>query len=78
MLHINWSKVVDYFYYWKRNFWYYGKRIKELLIGKEESDTVLYIGGSEVLPPPLSAEEERECLQALLKDEGEESRKKLI
>lgn len=78
MLHVNWSKVVDYYYYWKRNFWYYGKRIKEFLKGEENTDTVLYIGGSEILPPPLSAEEEKECLLALNTEGGEEARKKLI
>ncbi len=78
MLHINWSKVVDYYYYWKRNFWYYGKRIKELLNGETQKDTVLYIGGSEVLPPPLSTEEEKQCLLAINTENGEEARKKLI
>ena len=78
MLHINWSKVVDYYYYWKRNFWYYGKRIKELIKGVENTDAVLYIGGSEILPPPLSQEEEKECLLALNTENGEEARKKLI
>lgn len=78
MLHINWSKVVDYYYYWKRNFWYLGKKIKELWNGERSSDAVLYIGGSEVLPPPLSTEEERECLLALSTETSEEARKKLI
>ena len=78
MLHINWSKMVDFFYYWKRNFWYYGKRIKEIIKGEKHTDTVLYIGGSEVLPPPLNAEEERLCLMALQTEGSEEARKKLI
>ena len=78
MLHINWSKAVDFYYYWKRNFWYYGKKIKELIIGETQADTVLYIGGSEVLPPPLSAEEEKACLLALNTEESEEAKKKLI
>lgn len=78
MLHINWSKMVDFYYYWKRNFWYYGKKIKELVVGEVDTDTVLYIGGSEVLPPPLSAEEEKKCLQALRMEECEEARKTLI
>ncbi|MBQ2901892.1 MAG: RNA polymerase sporulation sigma factor SigE [Agathobacter sp.] len=78
MLHINWSKVVDYYYYWKRNFWYVGEQIKKLVHGESETGSVLYIGGSEVLPPPLSVEEEKECLQALSTDDGEEARKKLI
>lgn len=81
MLHINWSKVEDYYYYWKRNFWYVGMRMIKLLKGEEHTDTVLYIGGSEVLPPPLSAEEEKECLMALVAENGDETekaRKKLI
>lgn len=78
MLQINWSWIVDFYYYWKRNFWYYGTKIKELWIGMVESDEVLYIGGSEVLPPPLSAEEEKKCLQALRTEACEEARKTLI
>lgn len=78
MLQINWSWIVDFYYYWKRNFWYYGTKIKELWIGMVESDEVLYIGGSEVLPPPLSAEEEKQCLQALRTEACEEARKTLI
>ena len=78
MLHINWSKVVDYYYYWKRNFWYIGNRIVKLIKGEDDVHTVLYIGGSEVLPPPLSAEEEHQCLMALNEEDGEEARKKLI
>lgn len=69
---------MDFYYYWKRNFWYYGKRIKEWITGAEQTDTVLYIGGSEVLPPPLSVEEEKECLLALNTDACEEAKKKLI
>ena len=78
MLHINWSKVFDFYYYWKRNFWYYGKRVVEILKGERQTDTILYIGGSEVLPPPLSAEEERTCLLALNTDKSEEAKKRLI
>lgn len=36
--------------------------------------SVLYIGGSEVLPPPLKGEEERKALEAL--EEGDETAKK--
>lgn len=78
MLHINWSKVVDFYYYWKRNFWYYGKRIIEIVKDEKHTETILYIGGSEVLPPPLSAAEEHACLVALNTEESEEARKKLI
>ena len=78
MLHINWSKLIDYYYYWKRNFWYVGSRIKKLVKGEPYDNTILYIGGSEVLPPPLSVEEENECLVLLNTDDSEEARKKLI
>ena len=78
MLHINWSKIVDFYYYWKRNLWYIGNRIAKLIKGESHNDTVLYIGGSEVLPPPLSIEEEKECLLLLNTDESEEARRKLI
>lgn len=72
MLHINWSKVVDFYYYWKRNLWYIGNKVIKLIKGEQPTDTVLYIGGSEVLPPPLSAEEERECLLILSKGDRSE------
>ena len=78
MLHINWSKYVDYYYYWKRLVWYYASRVVELLKGEEHNDSVLYIGGSDILPPPLSTEEERDCLIKLSTEEGEDARKKLI
>ena len=78
MLHINWSKIVDYYYYWKRNIWYIGKRIKQIWKGEKPDDVVLYIGGSEVLPPPLTAEDEKECLMALNGADNEDARNRLI
>jgi RNA polymerase sporulation-specific sigma factor len=60
---------------WKivwRNFW-------------QDGNEILYIGGSEVLPPPLDTEEERKCLIALVgrtdREDGmtpEEARQMLI
>jgi RNA polymerase sporulation-specific sigma factor len=60
---------------WKiiwRNFW-------------QDGNEILYIGGSEVLPPPLDTEEERRCLIALVgrtdREDGmtpEEARQMLI
>lgn len=44
----------------------------------KNKEHVFYIGGSEVLPPPLSAEEEKMCLEALISEENEEAQKKLI
>ena len=43
-----------------------------------DSKEVFYIGGSEILPPPLDAEEENEALLKLTTDRDEEARKKLI
>lgn len=43
-----------------------------------EEQEVFYIGGSEMLPAPLSAEEEKECLCKLMGEDSEEARKKLI
>ena len=78
MLHINWSLFIDYYYYWKRNIWYWGKKFLEFFKEKDCKEAVLYIGGSEVLPPPLSTEEEMECLLALGTEKSEDARKKLI
>lgn len=39
---------------------------------------VHYIGGAEVLPPPLTPEEESECINQLMGEESEEGRKRLI
>lgn len=44
----------------------------------KERGHVFYIGGSEILPPPLSAKEEKECLDALISEDNEEAQKKLI
>lgn len=53
------------------------RALKSLWWGEKE-ESVFYIGGSDVLPPPLSAEEERTCLDALTTEADEEARKKLI
>lgn len=45
---------------------------------KDSENEVFYIGGSEVLPPPLSVDEEKKCLEALITEENEEAQKKLI
>ena len=44
----------------------------------KEQDEVHYIGGAEVLPPPLAAEEETACIRLLGSDSPEEARKRLI
>lgn len=51
---------------------------KENLLNREDTRSVFYIGGSQVLPAPLSAEEEKACLEALVSDDNEEAKKKLI
>ena len=43
-----------------------------------KGDEVHYIGGTEVLPPPLEEVEESYCIQMLGSDRPEEARKKLI
>jgi RNA polymerase sporulation-specific sigma factor len=46
-------------------------QLQKIRLWWTKSDEVWYIGGSEVLPPPLSAEEERTCLFALSFPAGE-------
>ena len=41
-----------------------------------ENDEVHYIGGAEVLPPPLDAGEESVCIRMLATDAAEEARRK--
>lgn len=45
---------------------------------KKSQNHVFYIGGAEVLPAPLNAEEEKKCIELLESSSPEESRKKLI
>lgn len=47
------------------------------IIIKKEWD-LHYIGGNEVLPPPLSAKEEYQCIKSLIEEENMEARSKLI
>ena len=47
------------------------------IIIKKEGD-LHYIGGNEVLPPPLSAKEECQCIKSLIEEENMEARSKLI
>ena len=44
----------------------------------QKGDEVHYIGGAEVLPPPLEEEEEAFCIMGLSSEKPEEARKKLI
>ena len=62
---------------WK-SIWENIKTIWKKLLARAEEKEVFYIGGSEMLPAPLSAEEEKECLSKLNQEDGEEARKKLI
>ena len=45
---------------------------------REDTHSVFYIGGTEVLPAPLSPEEEKACLNALKNENSEDARKTLI
>lgn len=45
---------------------------------EEDTESVFYIGGSDVLPAPLSTEEEKACLEALNTECGDDARKTLI
>jgi RNA polymerase sporulation-specific sigma factor len=47
---------------WRKNFVIFRRKMSVWWNG---TDGIFYIGGSEVLPPPLSAEEEKQCLFAL-------------
>lgn len=45
-------------------------------LGLWRPEKVMYIGGSDVLPPPLKAEEEQRCIEAL--DRGDSQAKQLL
>lgn len=58
-------------------------QIKGLWAGLEQlfvkrHDEIHYIGGAEILPPPLAGEEENACIQMLASDDPEMARKQLI
>lgn len=50
--------------------------LKGLLYSKEGE--IFYIGGSDVLPPPLDSEEESICIRKVLDENNQDSRAKLI
>ena len=54
------------------------KTVLFILRGIRGERDVFYIGGSEVLPPPLDMEEEQKCLSALMGRENKEAKEKLI
>ena len=58
--------LMEHFLEWKKR-WFLTKE-----------NYVFYIGGSEVLPPPLKPEEERQCIEELSGENCEEARQKLI
>lgn len=47
------------------------------LLFKREGD-IHYIGGAEILPPPLGSEREAECIAQLVSEEGDGAKKELI
>ena len=60
-----------------------GYRVKRMWAGLgrfflQQRNEVHYIGGTEVLPPPLAGEEENACIQMLVGEHPEAARKKLI
>ena len=58
---------------------YFLEELKAWICSIIRKDThIFYIGGSDVLPPPLSAEEEKRCLEALTQEDSEEAQKTLI
>uniref|UniRef100_UPI004055BFA7 RNA polymerase sporulation sigma factor SigE n=1 Tax=Agathobacter sp. TaxID=2021311 RepID=UPI004055BFA7 len=58
--------LLGHFHVWKRK-WF-----------PQQDMEVFYIGGSDVLPPPLKPEEEKHCIEELDGINCEEARKKLI
>ena len=55
--------------------WYFKKLIEQLEQWIFQGKEILYIGGNDILPEPLSHEEEMLCIQTI---EKEESKRKLI
>ena len=55
--------------------WYFKKLIEQLEQWIFQEKEILYIGGNDILPEPLSHEEEMLCIQTI---EKEESKRKLI
>lgn len=45
---------------------------------KLNKDYIFYIGGSDVLPPPLSSSDEKQCIEALMSENSDEAQKTLI
>lgn len=45
---------------------------------KLKEDYIFYIGGSDILPPPLSPADEKQCIEALVSEDSEEAQKTLI
>ena len=54
---------------------HYFKKLMQTL-GLWQPEKIFYIGGSDVLPPPLKAQEEANCIEAL--DRGEEWAKQML
>ena len=66
------------FVHFMKNWWLWIAKFLGRIRDSHREDKVFYIGGSESLPPPLSREEERECLIALVTEQEESARNKLI
>ena len=59
------------------SFYYIKGKLHSLLFSKRRKQYIFYIGGSDVLPPPLKAEEEKELLDEF-KEGSQEARALLI
>lgn len=49
-----------------------------VFVEPEEEGEIFYIGGSDILPPPLETEEENRCIRELESDENDEAKAALI
>ncbi|MBR5295411.1 MAG: RNA polymerase sporulation sigma factor SigE, partial [Clostridia bacterium] len=65
---------------WKRYLMFLFPCLKSFLKTERalEEQGVYYINGPDELPPPLSAEEERDCIEKMESGNGEESRNLLV
>lgn len=73
-----WERAKDRILYWKRNIWYIGYKIMKIMKNEQDTKSIFYIGGPDVLPPPLDSAQEKACLDALMTENSDDARKKLI
>ena len=78
MLHSICSKIMSGYHQGKTKIKWIGKQIFKFGKGEWDTYSVFYIGGSEVLPPPLSSEDEKRYLEEIVNHKSEEAEKILI